>query len=155
MRNLSWVCNAEKGTASVFPGQWLIVIIRAHRSPAYVDAAYCYRPSSAVCRSVSVSVCQTVCHSIVSPAHRSRWGALNPLSWADPLITFWLAETSHMTKKLISGLTWCTFPAFVDWSNLVCLCCNMCIYFLHTYTVDYTFEDAHRSPLYSVIVIIV
>ena len=28
------------------------LIIRAHRSTTYVDAAYCYRPSSAVCRSV-------------------------------------------------------------------------------------------------------
>ena len=35
-------------------------IIRPHRSTTYVDAAYSYRPSSVVCRSV--------CHTIVSPA---------------------------------------------------------------------------------------
>jgi len=30
-----------------------------HRSATYEDAAYCYRPSSVVCRSVCVSVCHT------------------------------------------------------------------------------------------------
>jgi len=32
------------------------VIIRPHRSTMYMDAAYCYRPSSMVCRSVGLSV---------------------------------------------------------------------------------------------------
>jgi len=32
----------------------IIVIIRPHRSTMYVDAAYCYRPSSMVCRSVGL-----------------------------------------------------------------------------------------------------
>ena len=40
----------------------LIIIIRPHRSTTYVDAAYSYRPSSAVCR----SVCRSV--TLVSPA---------------------------------------------------------------------------------------
>ena len=35
------------------------VIIRPHRSTTYVDAAYSYRPSSVVCRSVRWSVCHT------------------------------------------------------------------------------------------------
>ena len=30
------------------------IIIMPHRSTTYVDAAYCYRPSSTVCRSVTV-----------------------------------------------------------------------------------------------------
>ena len=30
-------------------------IIRPHRSTTYVDAVYCYRPSSVVCRSVGLS----------------------------------------------------------------------------------------------------
>jgi len=34
-------------------------IIRPHGSITYVDAAYCYRPSSVVCRSVCLSVCHT------------------------------------------------------------------------------------------------
>jgi len=37
-------------------------IIRPHRSTMYVDAAYCYRPSSVVCRSVGLSV------TLASPA---------------------------------------------------------------------------------------
>jgi len=32
--------------------QLLLRIIRPHRSTTYIDAAYCYRPSSVVCRSV-------------------------------------------------------------------------------------------------------
>ena len=34
-------------------------IIRPHRTTTYVDAAYCYRPSIVVCRSVCLSVCHT------------------------------------------------------------------------------------------------
>ena len=40
----------------------IIIIIRLHRSTTYVDAAYCYRPSRVVCRSVCWSV------TLVSPA---------------------------------------------------------------------------------------
>ena len=32
----------------------VIIIIRPHRSTTYVDAAYCYRPSSMVCRTVTL-----------------------------------------------------------------------------------------------------
>jgi len=38
------------------------IIIRLQRSTTYVDATYCYRPSSVVCRSVGLSV------TLVSPA---------------------------------------------------------------------------------------
>ena len=41
---------------------WPLVIIRPHRSTTYVDAAYYYRPSVVVCR----SVCRSV--TVVSPA---------------------------------------------------------------------------------------
>jgi len=47
-------------------------IIRPHRSTAYVDAAYCYRPS--IAWSVGQSVCRSICRSVslsvtlVSPA---------------------------------------------------------------------------------------
>jgi len=37
----------------------VIIIIRPHRSTTYVDAAYCYWPSSVVCHSVCLSVCLT------------------------------------------------------------------------------------------------
>jgi len=33
----------------------LFIIIKPHRSTTYVDAAYCYRPSSVVCLSVCLS----------------------------------------------------------------------------------------------------
>ena len=35
-------------------GKKEVIIFRPHRSTTYVDAAYCYRPSSVVCRSVTV-----------------------------------------------------------------------------------------------------
>jgi len=35
----------------------LVKIIRLRRSTTYVDDAYCYRPSSVVCRSVCRSIC--------------------------------------------------------------------------------------------------
>jgi len=34
----------------------LLLVFRPHRSTTYVDAAYSYRPSSVVCRSVGLSV---------------------------------------------------------------------------------------------------
>ena len=42
------------------------LIIRPHRSATYVDAAYCYRPSSVVC----LSVCRSV--TVVNPAKTSE-----------------------------------------------------------------------------------
>jgi len=50
-------CDHDNSTINV-----TIIIIRLHCSTAYVDAAYCYRPSSVVCRSVCLSV------TLVSPA---------------------------------------------------------------------------------------
>jgi len=41
-------------------------IIRPHHNTTYVDAAYCYRPSSVVCRSVGLPVGLSV--TLVSPA---------------------------------------------------------------------------------------
>jgi len=39
-----------------------LLIVTPHRSTMYVDAVYCYRPSSVVCRCVGLSV------TLVSPA---------------------------------------------------------------------------------------
>jgi len=44
----------------------IIIIIRPHRSTTYVGAACCYRPSSMVCQSVCLLVCQSV--TLVRPA---------------------------------------------------------------------------------------
>ena len=40
--------------AAMRPCVKLLVIIRPHRTSMYVDVAYCYRPSSVVCRSVTL-----------------------------------------------------------------------------------------------------
>jgi len=37
----------------------IIFIIRLHYSATYINAAYCYRPSSVVCVTVGQSVCHT------------------------------------------------------------------------------------------------
>jgi len=54
---------AARAVLSADAGLLVIIIIRPHRSTTYVDAAYCYLPSSVVCRSVCLSVALSVCHS--------------------------------------------------------------------------------------------
>jgi len=59
---------------------FLVFLFRPHRNTTYVDAAYCYRPSRVVCR----SVCQSV--TVVSPANRlnrSRCRLISGLMWAE------------------------------------------------------------------------
>jgi len=68
---ISWVVNSISTvcgrTCWMQTDEWdAIVIITPHRSTTYVDAAYSYRPSSVVCRSVCLSVCRSV--TLVSPA---------------------------------------------------------------------------------------
>jgi len=58
------------------------IIIRPHRSTTYVDAAYCYRPSSVVCRSVCQSItlmsCAKTAEAIEMPfALKTRVGPRN------------------------------------------------------------------------------
>jgi len=57
-----------------------LVIIRPHRSTTYVDAAYCYRTSSVVCRSVT----------LVSPAKTDE-----PIEMPFGLRT-WLGSGNHV-----------------------------------------------------------
>jgi len=63
---LSWHSSNELGEVSQWPCHndstinIVVGIIRPHRSTTYVDAAYCYQPSSFVCRSVTlVSLAKT------------------------------------------------------------------------------------------------
>jgi len=51
----SWVPAIPCGDMHQFFTDTLVIIIRSHRSTTYVDAAYCYRPSIVVCRSVYYS----------------------------------------------------------------------------------------------------
>jgi len=53
------VRNTVRITLYIRVRQISLTIIRPHRSTTYVDVAYCYRPSSMVCRSVCLSVCHT------------------------------------------------------------------------------------------------
>ena len=66
--NCNYVCQTLKGLPVVvllpeivhlrtvyFAAKYVFIIIRPHRSATYMDAAYCYRPSSVVCRSVCLS----------------------------------------------------------------------------------------------------
>jgi len=56
----------------------IIIIIRPHRSTTYVDAAYCYRPSSVVCRSVTLVSPTKTAESLEMPfGLRSRVGPRN------------------------------------------------------------------------------
>ena len=62
------VCANRNGINSAnlwHPGRnvSLQYLFRPHRRTTYVDAAYCYRSSSVVCRSVCLSVGLSVCHT--------------------------------------------------------------------------------------------
>jgi len=46
------MCGGDAAFLSNYFDHLLGIIIRTHRSTTYVDAAYCYRLSSVVCRSV-------------------------------------------------------------------------------------------------------
>ena len=96
----------------------MIIIIRPHRSTTYVDAAYCYRQSSVVCRSVCRSVCRYV--TPVSPANAKTaepiempfrlWTRLNlPMSGPfDTNVAHSLARNSFLlhVPLFIDALLW-------------------------------------------------
>ena len=48
-----------------------VFLVSPHRSTTYAHAAYCYRPSSVVCRSVCLSLC-----------HASAWALQKRLNWS-------------------------------------------------------------------------
>ena len=54
--NLRFLCFVLPKFSPILLLLLLLDIIRPHRSTTYADAAYCYRPSSVVCRSVCQSV---------------------------------------------------------------------------------------------------
>jgi len=54
--NFAMACH-DNSTINII----MVIIIRPHRSTTYVDAAYCYRPSRMLCRSLCWSV------TLVSP----------------------------------------------------------------------------------------
>jgi len=62
-KKMSFYVVVLKYTANI-----LKCIIRPHRSTTYVDAAYSYRPSGVVCRSVGLSVGLSFCRSDCHPS---------------------------------------------------------------------------------------
>jgi len=48
----------------------IAILFRLHRTTTYVNAACCYRPSSVVCMSVSLSVGRS--DTLVSPAETAQ-----------------------------------------------------------------------------------
>jgi len=60
---LTTPCSIQSRNCQLFTsclsGFCFCFLFRPHRSTTYLDAAYCYRRSSEVCR----SVCRSVCHS--------------------------------------------------------------------------------------------
>jgi len=64
-------------------GTWRVInwIIRPHCSSTYIDAAYCYGPSSVVCRSVYLSVCLSQVRALQKRPNRSRRGLGCGLVW--------------------------------------------------------------------------
>ena len=68
-------------------------IIRPHRSTTYVDAAYCYGPTSVVCRSVCLSVCRSSEYQWTVHVRR-RCGLFVKLLW--PLAIIILVPTGTL-----------------------------------------------------------
>jgi len=64
------------------------IIIRLHRSTTYVDAAYCYRPRSVVCRSVCIMYV-----TLVSPAETAA-----PIERPFELKT-WVGPRNHVLDE--------------------------------------------------------
>jgi len=58
------------------------LIIKPYRSTTYVDAAYCYRPSSVVCLPVGLSVCLSQLWAMQKRLNRSRCRVSYALRWA-------------------------------------------------------------------------
>jgi len=61
-------------------------IIKQHLRTTYVDAAYCYRPSSVVCLSVCRSVCLSQSWTLQKRLNRSRCRLGCGLEWAQGII---------------------------------------------------------------------
>jgi len=72
-------------TAKYAKASILWLRFRPHRSTTYVDAAYCYRPSSMVCLSVRWSVCHT--SKGKGNEYRTPWGVL--VGCSSPLLRPW------------------------------------------------------------------
>jgi len=61
----------------------IFIVVRPHCSTTYVDVAYCYRPSSVVCRSVT----------IVSPAKTAE----------SIVMTFSICTMVHLRNHMLDG----------------------------------------------------
>ena len=73
------------------------IIIRPHRSTTYVDAAYSYRPSSVVCRSVRLSFCRSDCLSVCHTSDPCKYGCTDRAA-------VWVADLGGPGKLLLDGV---------------------------------------------------
>jgi len=99
----------------------LVIYIRPHR-PHYVYAAYCYRPSSVVCPSVSLSV------TLVSPA--------NPVEPIEMLFRLWtrMGQRKHKFNRI---------------SQVAPMCAHGMAHWRHQANYDWTVRLRRRCGLMS------
>jgi len=88
-----------------------IILVRLHHSTTYVDAIYCYRPSSVVCRSVSQSV------TLASPAKMAEPIEMPFGLWA------WMSPRNHVLDGVQilhgNGQFWGKGAHIVKYSDIV------------------------------------
>jgi len=77
---LHWPCHHESTINIVVS----VSIIRLHRSTTYVDATYCYRPTSVVCQSVCLSVSLSVSQSVTLVSYAKMAEPFGLGTWIGP-----------------------------------------------------------------------
>jgi len=91
------------------------IIIRSHRSTTYVDVAYCYRPSSVVCRSVTkVSPAKTAEPIEMPFGLWVRMGRRNHVLDVGPAVLRDITRaTSFVTQFVITGFVCYNFGCVI------------------------------------------
>jgi len=107
-----YLCTCAEAVVTPLLVQRSSIFLARIARTTYVDAAYCYRPSSVVCRSVCLSVCLSVCHSSepvkmaepIDSLCRLGWG----LGWAQATMYYMGVEIPHGKGLDGEGASHCT-----------------------------------------------
>jgi len=83
-----------------FPN-FICIFIRPHRSTTYVDAVYCYRPSSVVCLSVGLSQSRVVQKRLNRLRCCLDWG----LGWGKESCIKWWSKSPHAKAQFLGEKT--------------------------------------------------